>query len=227
MIDLPPTPQFSLDINTAFHGVVLVESPFRTFPCVLSTFKGGAFSYVSPRCSLHRVSMGRYCSIGDNVSILSQHPSNTLSSSPVFYQALFKQPFIAKTLMPYENLENTVIGHDVWIGSSVKIKTGVTIGNGAVIGAGSVVTKDVLPFSVVGGTPAKLIRMRFSSEIIYRLETLAWWKYNLLEYDLPWQDLETVLSVLESLKAKDQLLPYITPYFRVWSENGQILTKEV
>jgi acetyltransferase-like isoleucine patch superfamily enzyme len=224
---VPPPPQFDIDIKTMLHGTVLIESPFRTYPCTLNQFKGGAFSYVSPGCALHRVSIGRYCSIGDHVTVLSQHPSNSFSSSPVFYKSLFKPPFVANTLMPYENLEDTVIGHDVWIGSNVQIKTGISIGNGAIVGAGSVVTKNVPPFSIVGGTPAKLIRMRFSSEIIFRLETLAWWQYALLDYDLAWNDLETVLASLEALKADQQLRPYVSAYFYLWREKGQILAKHL
>jgi NDP-sugar pyrophosphorylase family protein len=80
---------------------------------------------------------------------LSQHPTESLSTSPAFYQALFDAPYIAKQTIAYDRLIQTTIGNDVWIGSGVKIKTGVTIGDGAVIGAGSVVTKDVLPFSII------------------------------------------------------------------------------
>ena len=67
------------------------------------------------------------------------------------------------------------IGNDVWIGSGVTIMSGLTIGDGSVIAAGSVVTKNVGPYEIVGGNPAKLIRARFSKEMIERLLQLAWW----------------------------------------------------
>ena len=74
-----------------------------------------------------------------------------------------------------DEVKTTHVGHDVWIGRNALIKQGVTIGNGAVVGMGSVVTKDVLPYSIVGGNPAKLIRMRFSNETIDELIKSEWW----------------------------------------------------
>jgi phosphonate metabolism protein (transferase hexapeptide repeat family) len=71
-----------------------------------------------------------------------------------------------------------VIGHDVWIGHGATILPGVTIGNGAVVGAGAVVSKDVAPYTIVGGVPAKLIRRRFPEEIGKRMDRLAWWDWD-------------------------------------------------
>ncbi|MBL7898684.1 MAG: CatB-related O-acetyltransferase [Crocinitomicaceae bacterium] len=71
--------------------------------------------------------------------------------------------------------EQVVVGNDVWIGTNVVILDGVTIGNGAVIAAGAVVTKDVAPFEIVGGVPAKHIRFRFTPEEIQKIESTAWW----------------------------------------------------
>ena len=176
---------------------------------------------------MYYIDIWRYSSIGDNVHILSQHPTESLSTSPVFYQALFDAPYIAKQMITYERLIQTTIGNDIWIGSGVKIKTGVTIGDGAVIGAGSVVTKDVLPFSIVGGTPAKRIKMRFASRIIERIQALEWWQYNLLEYELDWSDLEKTLTTLEILKNNGELVPYIAPRYQLWNEDGKIVGKPI
>ena len=72
----------------------------------------------------------------------------------------------------------TVIGHDVWIGQNCLIKQGVKIGNGAVIGMGSVVTRDVEPYSIVGGVPTKFIKKRFESNIVHELEAIEWWEFD-------------------------------------------------
>lgn len=70
------------------------------------------------------------------------------------------------------------IGNDVWLGNGVKILAGVTVGNGAVVGAGAVVTKDVAPYTIVAGVPAKKIGQRFDDDIIERLEKIKWWDYG-------------------------------------------------
>ena len=75
-------------------------------------------------------------------------------------------------------LKKTIIGNDVWIGQRVVVKSGCRIGDGAVVGAGAVVTKDVPPYAIVGGVPAKVIRMRFSEDIIERLKEIKWWDYS-------------------------------------------------
>ena len=74
--------------------------------------------------------------------------------------------------------QGTVVGNDVWIGQDAIVMRGLTIGDGAVIAAGAVVTKDVPPFAIVGGNPAKLIRFRFPSDVIDELTTLRWWRYE-------------------------------------------------
>ena len=156
--------------------------------------------------------------------ILSQHPTDTFSTSPVFYEDVFEEPFRVTQRSGYKNLVQTTIGNDVWIGSGVKIKTGITIGDGAVIGAGSVVTKDVAPFSIVAGVPAKLIKMRFSPEIIERIQTLAWWQYNLLPYQVSWNELESTLTQLEAIR---DLVPYVGTRYQIWNENGEVMGKPV
>lgn len=142
----------------------------------------GRYTYIDRECYLCGCTIGSFCSIARNVRIEKwTHPSKGfISSSPVFYnpknccgkafvkECLFKEE---KTIDGY----GCKIGHDVWIGSDVIIVGGVTIGNGAIIGAGAVVTKDVEPYSVVGGVPAKIIRYRYTAEEIKKLETIKWW----------------------------------------------------
>ncbi|WP_281439984.1 CatB-related O-acetyltransferase [Agrococcus sp. SCSIO52902] len=122
------------------------------------------------------VEIGRYCSIGRGVSIgLGVHDVDMLSTSPFFQAA---EPLTAATLVSTDPRRRVVIGHDVWIGDGAKVASGVTIGTGAVIAAGAVVTRDVPPYSIEGGVPAKQIRWRFDESIRRRLLTLRWWEFD-------------------------------------------------
>jgi acetyltransferase-like isoleucine patch superfamily enzyme len=225
------TPSISHKVNvhpgTKLHGRVIVDAPFRNYGGTFLNLNVGAFSYIANDCFLYHLEIGRYCSIGDNVYILSQHPTDTLSTSPIFYQTVFEEPFVAKKMVHFEYLIQTKIGNDVWIGSGAKIKTGVTIGDGAVIGAGSIVTKDVAPFSIVGGVLAKLLKMRFTPKLIERIQALAWWNYNLLGYEFNWDNLEDVLTKLEMMKTRGELELYIPQRYQLWNKNGEIVGKMV
>lgn len=118
------------------------------------------------------VTFGNYCSIANGVLIFrANHPLSFFTTHPLFYNPTMG--FVEKDML---NRPPLIIGHDVWIGANVIILPSVSmIGNGAVIGAGSVVTKDVLAYSVIGGNPARLIKMRFDSQTIDDLEESKWW----------------------------------------------------
>ncbi len=133
--------------------------------------------------------IGRFCSIGPNVRVVSgKHPINYVSTSPVFFSVLKQcgKSFVTenrydeKMLCCDENGEkhSLILGNDVWIGDSVIIKAGVRIGDGAIIGMGSVVTKDVPPYAIVGGNPAKVIRYRFDENTIEILKSIKWWDWD-------------------------------------------------
>ena len=137
----------------------------------------GAYSYVQSNSVICNAEVGKFCSIASNVHIgLANHPMHMVSTSPVFYDNSQPLPkFMVDEMIYCEELPRTRIGPDVWIGHGVMIKAGISIGVGAVIGAGSVVTKDIPPYSIAVGNPCKVIKSRFSKEIINRLVLCEWW----------------------------------------------------
>jgi virginiamycin A acetyltransferase len=143
------------------------------------------------------VSIGSFCSIGNCSSIgASQHPIDWLSTSVTFCNGdLSTNPGVFPRFV---SEKKTLIGNDVWIGSNVVIMTGIKIGDGAIVGAGSVVTRDVEPYEVVVGAPARQLRHRFTADIVERLLKLAWWNLDpALLYDLPADNIGECLVELE------------------------------
>ena len=121
--------------------------------------------------------IGKYCSIAREVlMILGNHRWDTVTTYPFKALKTF-WPEATEATDDHATRGNIVIGHDVWIGARANIMSGVTIGTGAVIATASVVTKDVPPYAIVGGNPARVIKYRFSKEVIKRLLAVAWWDW--------------------------------------------------
>lgn len=147
--------------------------------CNLYNTTVGRYTYLGYDCNIGNSKIGSFCSISDMVTIGGgEHPIEWVSTSPVFQDKShgpkignFKH--LAEYMLPEAKV--TVIGNDVWIGHGVTIKQGIIIGDGAVLGAGSVVTKDVPPYAIVGGVPAKVIKYRFDEETINGLLATEWW----------------------------------------------------
>jgi len=146
----------------------------------------GAFSYSHSLVRPH-VSIGRYCSVGEQVAWMGgNHPMDWATTSAFLYDSGNLQGVGAyhadqgttaqlRTLPP---TGSTIVGNDVWIGDGAMIAAGVTIGDGAVIGARALVLKNVAPYSIVVGSPAKVLRYRFSGQIIERLLAAKWWRFG-------------------------------------------------
>lgn len=139
--------------------------------------KVGSYSYVYDNTSINNVEIGKFCSIGANCTVrLGIHPSKGyVSSHPIFYSTK-KQVGVTFSDADYFIEEKPIkIGNDVWIGANSTIMDGVTIGDGAIVAAGAVVTKDVPPYAIYGGVPAKLIRYKFDEKTIDFLLKFQWW----------------------------------------------------
>jgi acetyltransferase-like isoleucine patch superfamily enzyme len=198
-----------------------VETPVRigAFEPQLE-FKIGAYSYIHDGI-YNRVTIGRYCSIGRNLVCLQpNHPLDWVSTHPFQYLNLdniisenaikassfnAQQKDFKKLEKPIPSKKGIIIENDVWIGTNVTILSGVTIGNGAVVGAGSVVTKNIEPYSVVAGNPAKKVKSRFDEGTINKLLHLEWWKYDIRDESLPYDDIALFIEKIQKLIESEKI----------------------
>lgn len=137
--------------------------------------KLGRYSYIGYDSEVINCEIGAFCSIAnDFIAGGAMHPIEWASTSPVFYNV---SGGTGRHLgcLPIRKTNKTVIGNDVWIGSRAIIMQGISVGTGAVIGAGSIVTKNVPPYAVVAGCPARILKYRFNEEIINKLLASEWW----------------------------------------------------
>jgi acetyltransferase-like isoleucine patch superfamily enzyme len=168
----------SMDSKTILHANVhLLEN------CIINNSEINSYSYLGNNCLVQNTTIGKFCSIANDVCIgLGKHPLDNFSTATIFYRKknTLNISLVDKNLS-FEEYSKITIGHDVWIGARVIILDGVTIGNGAVIAANSVVSKDIPPYAVVGGIPAKTIKYRFDEEKIKKLTDSKWWELELQE----------------------------------------------
>ena len=125
--------------------------------------------------------IGKFCSIACGAKFLFNSANHNLSSLSTYPFPLFFEEWDLKkenVTESWNNKGDIIIGNDVWIGYEAVIMSGVNIGDGAIIGTRAVVTKDVPPYTIVGGVPAKIIRKRFSNEVISQLLEIKWWDWN-------------------------------------------------
>ncbi|MDR2309127.1 MAG: CatB-related O-acetyltransferase [Paucimonas sp.] len=194
-------------VSTALSGLsrkakIKIEDGVRIGEVVVDTreLTVGANTYIRSDCLLQLVgSIGRFCSISTGV-VLGQekntHPVDWLSTHPFQYTG---------TDLEYTaRIDLATIGHDVWIGHSAMVMEGVTVGTGAIIATRSVVTKDVPPYAVVAGVPARVVRYRYPPEMIERLLASQWWERDIEQLrNLPLNDPDACLEALESMPTAD------------------------
>lgn len=129
---------------------------------------------------INSIFIGKFCSIGKNTSILEYNHKTTSISSYHINKNIYKE----NQELDIYSKGSIIVGHDVWIGMNASILTGVKIGHGAIIAAGSIVNTDVPDYAIVAGSPAQVIKYRFSEEIISRLLEINWWDWSLKRIEL-------------------------------------------
>lgn len=141
-----------------------------------------------------RLIIGKYCSIACGAKFLFNSANHSLRSLSTYPFPIFYDEWgldVQRVTDAWDNKGDIVVGNDVWIGYEAVILSGVTIGDGAIVAARAVVTKDVPPYTIVGGVPAKIIRPRFPEDVIKRLQSLRWW-------DWPEEKLQLHLAAIQS-----------------------------
>jgi len=208
----------SSTVTVAYEYPLVLTSPI--------TFGGfgkiaiGGFTYFRAGSFRSPMTIGRFCSIGPNVRAgEANHPVDWLSTSPFQYEIGKFAPsgmlegFTPRKVKRHERNSvygaGVVIGNDVWIGANVTINRGVTIGHGAILAAGAVITKNVPPYAIMGGIPARLIHKRFADATIARLLALCWWDYDPRGLSgVDFADIDAAIAEIERRAAAGELQPF-------------------
>jgi acetyltransferase-like isoleucine patch superfamily enzyme len=241
-VHISPEARFGMLGATSFA----VEAPAMIRPGLFDIDLVAGFTYLGDHQSFqgsywrHVNFVGRFCSIAGRISVgPGEHPTDWISGHWLFLDELpwkEAQAFYARNPGKLEMAKDkhhrdimlqhpkVVIGNDVWIGEGVFIRQGVTIGDGAVIGAHAVVTKDVPPFAIVGGAPAKVIRFRFEEDIVAELLRLEWWYYGLSALDnADFTDIDFALHQIDRNIRSGHAQPYKGPILQICADDVDIL----
>jgi len=194
--------------NSALGDYVKIHSNNMIINCQI-----GRLSYLASNTLINQATIGAFCSIGPNVKIGSgEHPTNFISTSPLFYSRGGQLDLVFAEETMFDEVARVEIGNDVHIGANVYIKNGIKIGDGVIIGAGSIVVKDVEDYTIIGGVPGKLIRKRFSEDIIEVMRDIKWWNYDIsilkdkVEFFQKPVSLEAIIKLGKELKSSDRVL---------------------
>ena len=163
-----------IEINVILGNNTKIYTPSHIYNTEI-----GDYTYIAKNSHISLSKIGKFCSIGPNVICgWGIHPLHGISTHPMFFSTLKQNGMTLSDINKVEERQPITIGNDVFIGANVTILDGVTIGNGAVIGAGAVVSKDIPPYAVAVGCPIRIIKYRFSEEIIKKLEDIKWWDFD-------------------------------------------------
>lgn len=198
----------------------LQVEPYSMFLVGQQFFSMGAFSSSNSALPVNSI-VGRYSSIASKVSRMQgSHPTDRFTTSMLTYDTRVSafNDYLAENGKNFEHVPNPVpnggpiiIGNDVWIGQDVRFApTGITVGDGAVVAGGALVTKDVPPYAIVGGVPARIIKYRFPREIIDQLLDLKWWQFGFGDFQgiSPDIQIEAFIDQVKTLIATRRLHPY-------------------
>ena len=199
----------SYTLSTVFEGYNTIG---RNSEIINSSI--GLCSYISEYSRVKNTKIGRFCSIGpDFHTIFGNHPtSKFVSTHPAFFSTRKQAGISFVTENTFEEFSEPLesnssysisIGNDVWIGAKVSILDGIKIGDGAVIAAGSVVVKDVKPYEIVGGVPAKTIKNRFNKQIINDLLNTQWWNFEINDLKASVENFQNIDTFLNKIKSKN------------------------
>ncbi|MGP4039190.1 DapH/DapD/GlmU-related protein [Gracilibacillus sp. D59] len=165
----------------------------------------GDYSYTAGNVQIIYTTIGKFCSIASHVRINpGNHPTWRVTQHHATYR-MARYGFSDEDdheFFDWRRSNPVHIGHDVWIGHNAIIMPGVTIGNGAVVGAGAIVTKNVAPYTIVAGIPAKWIKDRFSTEIAGQLQEIAWWNWPREVLEERFRDLNNIECFLSKYRVK-------------------------
>lgn len=205
----------TIDSSAHIQRDCVIEAPVKLGTGSYDVGSIGGFTYTNGNTTMIAVSsVGRFCSIAPNVTIGNySHPTDLLTHNNIAYGYVDAWNENFHTIR-YDDSEavsrrhlagsletrrsGIIIGNDIWIGQSAIILKGVAIGDGAIIGAGAVVSKDVAPYTIVGGVPARLIRPRFPEHVVERLLSVRWWRYGAdILKGVDFSNIETVIRTIE------------------------------
>ena len=198
-------------LDSTFEGENFVQKD-----CKLNNCHVGMFTYICRNATLSNCLIGKFCSLAPEVkNIGGMHPTDKfVSTHPYFYKEkhfevntfVYKNKFGEYKWIDKEKRIQNIIGNDVWIGTGATLMEGITVGDGAVIAANAHIIKDVPPYAIVGGNPAKIIRYRFTDEKIKQLLATRWWnmdKNTLMDCADMFEDID---SFLEWMRLKEDFL---------------------
>lgn len=162
-----------LFLKKGIYGDIGKGNKFSHHVFISEFTKIGSYNYVGPYTMMNNCEMGNFCSVGPGVKIgQAEHSKEYFTTSQM----------LSKPLINYSlNKEKSIIGNDVWLAANVVILQGIEIGDGAIVGANAVVTKDIPPYAIAVGMPAKVINYRFSKDMIKQIQKTNWFKFDFKE----------------------------------------------